>query len=112
MKQALLLQPLGQWQVTCVENFDFRAHAQTLNLRCHFFQHGWGVGHHIVAFTEIHGAAIKRADFRQKCCNMRKALCRARHIGLQRIRRQRRFSRTENKIAADACGQVKHDFHA
>ncbi len=109
IKQALLLQPLGERQMAGVENLDLRAHAKPLYLPGHFPEHGGRVGHHIIAFTEIHRAAIQRADFRQEFSNMRKPFRCARHIGLGGIGRQRGFCRPKDQIAADTCRQVQHD---
>jgi hypothetical protein len=111
-KQFLVVEPLGQQQVPCIEDLDFRTHAKRLDLRRHSLEHGWRVGHDIVAFAEIHGAAIKRANLGAKLCHVFQAFGCARHISAVERRRHWLFHAAEREIAAHACGKVQHHIDA
>ena len=106
------MKPFGKQQMTGIENLNFGAHSELLDLRRHFLQHARRVGHDVVLLAEVHRAAVERADFGQQLCNMRQPFGGADHIGADLGRRQRPLGAAQRQVAAHAGSEVDDDIDA
>ncbi|MHC2301296.1 hypothetical protein ACVJBD_005562 [Rhizobium mongolense] len=109
LDQAFFGKLFGEPEMAGIERLDFWPHTEIGHLFRHRAQHAWRIGHDIVAETEVHGAAVERADFRQAFADMADALAGARHVGPFWVQGQWRFDIAENQVAAHAGRQIEHD---
>ena len=104
----LFNQMFGKPQMAGIEGFNLGLYAERFHLIGHFDKHRCAVRHDVVAMSEIHRAAIQRANFRQAVSDMGKALGGTGHVGANRIGRQGCFHPAQNQIAAHAGCQIQH----
>ena len=64
---ALFDQFLGKPQVARVEGLNFNLNTQVSHALGHIPKHAWGVGHDVVGFSKIHGAAVEGRNFGEAC---------------------------------------------
>ncbi len=91
-----------------VKRLNFNLNTQVGHALRHVAQHPGGVGHDIIGLGKVHGAAVKRRNFRSTSFQMSHSLFTGHHVRSRSLQRERRIGRAEHQITTHSGGKIDH----
>ncbi len=92
-----------------IERLYFNLNPQVGHALRHVSQHPRGIGHDIVGLGKVHGAAVKRRNFRATGFQVSHSLFTGHHVRSGGLQRERRIGRAKDQVTTHTGRQIDHD---